>query len=803
MSGEDSAGRGAGKGRSIVASVLSKLLEAVGGAQEHSQRKDNATLLRNVDNPVPAVIALERRQSTQQEIVIRLEDAREIYEQGVAYDRSLFDGTRLSITPAIAKAFKADALAKLGEDHQPTEEQWSAILTPSSSVVTVGVAGTGKTFVMQMRVLLLNLYLEIPLDEMTVLAVTKDCRFDVIGQLQHLYSTWGVELSSEQCLDLVKTPRGALLSILRAVEPLRDAVPFELMRSIDDGDEDGRPFDPRLTTEQLSFVEAAYQQAYRSNPAFAKSIEILFASSVSLPPTYPDTAPFNRLCEAGSSQLPDDEKIIRAVTSLWTAQGAWPVAGFDSELKPLDVMGHRVLTNGYIPVLDAYVVLGFPKQGDRFEKRHGADYSLYEELLSKRAFMQRYSSARIIWLSTSDQIAGLVRNIEHLGSRAPSFNCSIKGQERPAPVAEALYQTGSLIETLGLNPAKTIGQLKFMPHDPDAKFFDCAARFWPLFETSLMNSNPKMFTSNRLFQMFGMQGDRHLRAVPIEALKRMRNVLTDELQDITVHTGEFIRACIAENRHRIEVEGISNAVMSIFACGDDFQTAHGTQGATPKYLTDFQRHFPSRDFKRNLLGVNFRSQPGIIQSAHSLITGIPAVSMLAPVSVAQEGESRPVEVYDLSALHFMALFDIHYADGDSILILAANPGDYKRSEEYVNVVVARDRTENPESRRVRVRAVQRSKGLEADVCFILGDLIASTSTWAKNQIFKTAKTVATEDQSPFDVIQQNELYRLAHIGITRARKRCYWLVSPESADVQQLRASTRISEEYGNFVDKR
>jgi hypothetical protein len=54
------------------------------------------------------------------------------------------------------------------------------------------------------------------------------------------------------------------------------------------------------------------------------------------------------------------------------------------------------------------------------------------------------------------------------------------------------------------------------------------------------------------------------------------------------------------------------------------------------------------------------------------------------------------------------------------------------------------------------------------------------------------------------VIQQNELYRLAHISITRARKTCYWLLPKEGPDaVHRLKASTRISGVAGSFIDRR
>jgi superfamily I DNA/RNA helicase len=785
----------------VVANALVKLLDAVDGLHPKSFRQgyrqgyQKAGAMKAEPAPTPIV---------RHDITVRLEDARSDEDPVVRFDGLLLDDGRLSITPSLAKSFQEDALAKLGEDHQPTEEQWKAILAPTTSAVTIGIAGTGKTFVMMMRAIFLHRYLKIPLDEMTVLAVTKDCRFDIVAELTHLFGRWDVSLSQEQSLELVKTPRGALLKIIRAVPPLREVVPFELAGLIDIGDEDGRPFDPRLTAEQLEILDASYQAAYTRSSTFAESIQSLFANTVALPRSSADNPQLIRYSEIGSSRIDSDEALTKAVTGLWHSSGTWPIPEIDASLTTLDVMGRTVHLNGYFPMIGAYVVLGFPKGLARDFKRAGAEMHLFEECLAKRAFIQRFCTDRVIWVDSTDQLASIVTAAASMGDTAPRFAARVKGLDRSMGIAECLYQTGALIETLGMNPAKSIADLRFMPNDPDASFFECAAKFWPMFETYLLGAEPRMMTIDRLFLTFGRHGDKNLKAVPTDALKSMRNVLTDELQDFTIYVGEFIRACMLENRHRIEIEGIEGAVMSVYAAGDDFQTAHGTQGATPKYLTEFKKHFPSKGFALNLLGVNFRSQQGIIFSAHSLILGIPAVSTLAPASSANREDSSPVEVFDLTARTFMSLFDEHYASGKSILILAANPDDYRQSEPFVNVVLDRDKRESPNNRQVRVRAAQRSKGLEADVVFILGDFFAASSSWAKNQIFKSARTVETDDQSPFDVIQQNELYRLAHIGITRARVRCYWLLSKEVADQPpRLKASTRISGVPGSFIDHR
>lgn len=801
VSNKAAPGNGQDLKNGMLASLFARLISAVNGTHPESYRTGfKHGYLKGKDAAKPAVAAPA---VVNREFTVRLEDARSNLDPKVQFDALLLDDGRMRVPPGAVKQFKADTLANLGEDHQPTEEQWKAILSPTTSAVTIGIAGTGKTFVMMLRAVFLHVYLRIPLEEMTILAVTKDSRFDVIAELTRLFARWGYDLSREQSLQLVKTPRGALLQITRSIPPLRDVVPFELVGLLDTGDEDGRPFDPRLSAEQMDMLDGAYQAAYAKSISFAQSVQNLFADTVSLPRASADNTQLVRYSEMGAARLSDDELLTKVVTSNWYSAGHWPIPEIEPQLMPLTVMGKTVHANGYFQPLDALVVLGFPKDTSRDTCRPGSDVPLFEECLGKRAFLQRFANQRIIWVDSPEQLESVVSSALAMTQTAPRFVVRVKGLDRPMGVAECMYQTAALIETLGLNPPAAISQLRFMPTDPDAKFFECTAKFWPHLETHLMAAQPPVMTINRLFLTFGERGQQNLKSVPTECLKSMRNILTDELQDVTFGTGEFIKAVMRENRHRIEVDSLEDKPLSIFACGDDFQTAHGTQGATPKYLTEFKSQFPSKGYVLNLLGLNFRSQQGIIFSAHALILGIPAVSMYAPASAASE-ENFPVEVHDLSANTFMSLFNTHYAAGDSILILAANPDDYRLSEAFVNVVVEQDKLENPADRRVRVRAAQRSKGLEADTVIILGDFHAATSTWAKNQIFRAAKTVETDDQSPFDVIQQNELYRLSHIAITRARKRAHWLLGKDATDSpHRLKASTRIGNVQGSFIDHR
>lgn len=141
--------------RGFVVAVLARLMTAFGGKHPESYREGfkNGYMAGQHKTPVqssakPTVIT--------REVAVRIEDARGNEAPVLKFDALLLDDGRMSVTPPMIKQFKADALANLGEDHQPSDEQWTAILSPTTSAVTIGIAGTGKTFVMMMRAVFMH-----------------------------------------------------------------------------------------------------------------------------------------------------------------------------------------------------------------------------------------------------------------------------------------------------------------------------------------------------------------------------------------------------------------------------------------------------------------------------------------------------------------------------------------------------------------------------------------------------------------------------------------------------------------------
>ncbi|WGK63335.1 hypothetical protein QAO71_17490 (plasmid) [Halopseudomonas sp. SMJS2] len=738
-----------------------------------------------------------------------IEDKRQQVHGSPAVDLSLLEASNLNISGELKQQFRADALNVLSEDEQPTDDQWRAILSVHRATCTSGIAGTGKTHVMALRLVLLHVYLKVSLDRITLLCLTRDCRLDVTRIVRGLLGRWGREYSECQILEVVKTPQGAALGQLRSLPDLQSALPFELLAEPLSNDEDGRPFDSRLTRKQLSVLNDAYSNAYLRNQNFAADIKAAFKAGAVLKPLSVDDPVVMKAAPIAWKQAAADLDISETMEKMWTDAGAWPLKGIKAEVTAIEVRGHTFYANGYSPALDAYVVLGFDRAADRNIKRDPRlSVPLAKECAVKRTILQAYAPKPIVYLESYDDAQQLVESMALLNTKAPIFDISLKNQSRPFSVVEMLYQQGNLIETLGVPVAQAISSLNFLPGDSEIHFYRALAHFWVEFEAYLLASEPKMVTSNRMFNLLGAYGESNISHLPARTIKRMEHVLVDEVQDLTVPIGEWVKSCLQEARRRRHQTPEPGAELgSLFITGDDYQTAHGTQGATSRYLLNFEAEFRcSANSTRRILGENFRSQQGIIDAAHSMVLGLPAVNAMAPSSrpSKQTGSRAPILISYLERKLFVATLREHFSAGDDILILAANQDDFRMIEPLIKPVIDEDKRLNPERRRVRVRACQRAKGLEAQTVLIVGDFTARFASWTSNQLFTIAAPGPVNSQTPFDTLQENELFRLAHIGITRAKENCHWFVRPaDKGEPQLLRASSRIAAESNYIRDLR
>jgi DNA helicase II / ATP-dependent DNA helicase PcrA len=86
---------------------------------------------------------------------------------------------------------------------------------------------------------------------------------------------------------------------------------------------------------------------------------------------------------------------------------------------------------------------------------------------------------------------------------------------------------------------------------------------------------------------------------------RHRHMLVDEFQDLTP-------------AHVLLARLLAAPALDVFGVGDDDQVIYGHAGASPRFLTDFERYFPGAH--AHALEVNYRCPPDVVDAARHLLT---------------------------------------------------------------------------------------------------------------------------------------------------------------------------------------
>ncbi len=106
--------------------------------------------------------------------------------------------------------------------------------------------------------------------------------------------------------------------------------------------------------------------------------------------------------------------------------------------------------------------------------------------------------------------------------------------------------------------------------------------------------------------------------------------------------------------------------------------------------------------------------------------------------------------------------------------------------------------------RIRIMTYHGSKGLEADVVFLVGDCEQLTSSNWRNQTYAMAKLVMNGEAKAYDFAQGKEVMRLAYVTITRAKIHCYsFLDAPKPGSQGFPKASDRTDKHQSFFLDQR
>jgi superfamily I DNA/RNA helicase len=727
-------------------------------------------------------------------------------------DTNLFEHFDFPISEELERQIRADIEAKLPSYQQPTDPQWEMILSRSPSTFIVAGAGSGKSTTMVLRILVLRFYLKVPEDYITVVTFTRDSRFDFIAKVIKVFKLWGLPMDEKKGKSFVRTFHARILDFFKWSSMLQGVKAFEFL-SKDATAEDEEPenvLDIRLNVRQLDLMNRCYQNLFERHERFRELIIELVKHSVSIgEPLNPDDPEHAKRIKMLGRCSRRDQETCKAVESLWRKAGRWPMPGVTTELQPIKLNGQIFHANGYAQDLDALVVLGI----DRNEAE--ADTVTVEEGKTKlplamnmrRLFFRAFCSRRVLYFTSYEDALCSLETLRGEVSEIPKFGYQADGDIRPAPIMQAFHSAASFLENLGLDVPEAVKAMSFMKKDMDARFFQALGLFWPAFESFLAEQSPRIFTFNKMFAMYSEHAEENFSKLPDSVLKSQMVTLVDEFQDCGANTISWLRGVLTELRlRRLQYPSSQGLIFpSLMAVGDDWQSIYGWRGSSPKFFQQFQQYFPSPKTLPLMLQQNFRSQQMVIDAAESIVKHTRSIENKHGKAAHPDVKDLkfPVQLWQRDDQRLVDLVDQHYEAGHEIMVLSRSRSTLDDVTGKLAGTLQRARREK-HADRIRIMTYHGSKGLEADVVFLVGDCEQRTSSNWRNQAYAMAKLVMNDEARAYDFAQGEEVMRLAYVAITRAKIHCYWFLdAPKTGSLGYPKASDRIDKQQPYFRDLR
>jgi superfamily I DNA/RNA helicase len=656
---------------------------------------------------------------------------------------------------------------------------------------------------------LLNHYLGFELDSMTVVTFTRESRKDFINKLIELFALWGLALNLRQARDLVRTFHSRILPMVRSLPGFERLQAFENLSHRAQGDEqevDSNPFDLRINDAQRQQLNACYQRLFNEDERFRQLIQPLSRAGLQLKELERDHPDVQKRVAVTQLASQRDEELCDAIEDLWFRAGAWPIKGIEPNRQSFDINGAKFHCHGYIPSLDAWVVLGFDPRENPQVSRPNAKLSVRAEWAVKRTLFQAFCRKPLIWLDSYESSRRVLATLAGDASAGPGFEYKVKGELASAPLLDCFVAAAGFIENLGLDVPDAVGRMSFAKDDPDRFFFEALSLFWRAFEDHLLDQKPPIMTYNRMFALFSEHSPENLKLLSDELLRPLSHLMIDEFQDVSPQIVSWIRASLTEIRSRGPAMHVGRGAQrsSLLCVGDDWQSIYGWRGSSPSYFMAFDKEFPSPGTTRVMLSDNYRSHQHIIDAAEHIVRAAPAIPGKKAKASGAPKPLQPVNVLERDDQALGQRLAEHYRQGHSILMLYRKSSDKLLIEEHIQSVVNVDSSLPYEARRLKQLTYHSAKGLQADAVFLLGDCQHLTSSPYKNQVYRMAGLGKSGDSEPYDTAQKDEILRLAYVGITRAVSHCYWYVEPQEAQaVNMPRASDRVAKGKPFFVDHR
>lgn len=670
----------------------------------------------------------------------------------------LFADLPPGVTPALRKRMKADAAQRLPAHAQPSASQWKLILSNDISTCVVAGAGSGKSTSLVLRILFLVHYLDVPLNEISVMTFTRASREDFIRRLVQLFDAWGRPVGLAEARACVTTFHATVLGWTRSLPGLERAQAFETLGVADEVE----PVALQVTAQQRAQLNACYQRLMKTDPLFAASIERLRRQAAQLPKLPRNHPRVQRRLLALQAAAERDQELCDLIEAQWKQAGHWPLPGLVADRRLHTIQGQSFQCHGYLEGTDTWVMLG-AEETFAERSRPGAALTIRAEWAVKRTLFQAFFGKSLIWLDKFSDSKAAVK----CAVQGPGVEFALAGESHRQPLLDAFVTTAGFIENLGLDVVAVPACIEL---DADRPFFEALARFWPSLEQQLRQQQPPVLTYNRMFELFSSSGT-HLKQLPAPPLASLRHLMVDEFQDISPRIAAWVQRALAERLDRFP-----EMKASLMCVGDDWQSIYGWRGSSPAYFLKFEHAFPAPRMRRLKLKENYRSHQQIIDAAEFMVKGVATIAGKGATAAGLAGnpETSPrVQVHERKVEAIAGLFERLLKQKATVLVLYRQAKDDPRKDPKLKALL---QAPGSGAERFRCMTIHAAKGLEAEVVVLIGDCGSRQAPGSRDRLYELASLGEGGGTEPYVKAQAEEALRLAYVAITRAAREVYWYV---------------------------
>ena len=715
-------------------------------------------------------------------------------------DPGIYGPSRFAVAAVEAQMRNQVAAAvDAGIVRPPTDEQWRMILSDHPATCISAGAGSGKSTTLVLRVVFMLEHLGVRDEELTVISFTRASCHDLRQSLRKVLGFWrGSEISEKWANRRVRTFHSVLCGLAETSLPGRKLFTFlgdkkDPILEAGEVDVDNPIIGSRLNDAQAAVLREAYGSLFSQSQGFRSSILAIVRSQLAVATLDRSGEDLRqgRIYYAAKR----DNAVREMLERLWESHG-WPFEGV--ETGPIEIPAslgtHKLYASGVEKATNTPVVLGFPPSSDERERSMPVvvkgidDFSLGQAQWEKKTILSRYAERPYIFIqSESDLKNFLLRQkvlnepYDHcLPADAPVFPVKLDGEMKEALVYEALFSQGEFIETLGMEVSRMINRLP-APQviDVNTHFLSALGLFWPHLRKEM--EQQKLHTYNQAFlTLTGVADTVRLNA---QRLGGLRHLLVDEFQDISPQIASWLQAM----QRRLLSDNPSKPV-SIMAIGDDWQSIYGWRGSAPQLFIKFADYFRTHEALgpagELILTANFRSVPAVLVDAERLIdrVGVKVAKRCDPQVPQLPGDHGvSLRQYANKEGAMSREEEVRFLSPEISSIYKSALAMKQKSTEKVIVMTRsgdmRDRLRNafPPGRYpgMTICTYHQAKGLEADIAIMVGDCAPGASYPIRNMFYAASGMYS---RYTYDDASADEAFRLAYVGVTRARRRVFWYV---------------------------